>query len=808
MNRRTLLWAALALPLGGLLSGCSEKVKIGAAFNLSPTVRITNAPRDTTRGGSVYYAVTLNWIGNDPDGRVDHFLYAQDPPRTVNTDTAWVRTTRSEQIILWPSTQSNPATVEGEDPHVFAIKAVDDRGAESPVEFRAFWSRTDAPTVRISSPVPKEGIRAYVTPAVRIQWSGEDPDGVFTKKPVQYKYKLLSDQTEVTETTARTAAIGPDTIRRYYAPRNWVGWDSTTADTTEVQFTNLVPDEEYVFCVIAFDEAGAYSPVFRFDTNCLYFRVTFAGPRNPVITLFNQFFFFQYPQGSYEPLNPQQWIPLEIPANQPVTFYWFAQATDGSAMQGYRWAVDILDLTDETQRTGPLDLAHWSSWDLGTTSATLPGYAGSDTVHTFYLEARDINGLVSLGIIKFTVVQPSFAKDLLVVKDYRLQVDQRSIGQTLCMNPPVGVWPTVAELDTFLFAQGGHPWRCYPGGAISSRGIFAGYPFDTLGTRTGRADQTVKLSTLGQYRKVVWMVDRNGAGFRTDGTTPTPMSSLRYMSSPNRANTLATYITQGGKVWLLGGGGAAATNIPYDRPNNNTTPPAPSETYSFANNELVPGRFMYDLSKWQSEFKATRAGPNFLRYFGRYDTTMRRGGRPPYWPPVLAPPQLRPRTQSAGTDPFPPNRPLVPTDFYYNQVNFEYLSKPNPYQEDFDPGPGESFQSALDTLYYVRGTGTVGPIDNPFNVVMTVYPARDRSPSAQVVFSGVDVWSWRRTDSKALVDFVLQELWGVFPTSPPASRARPAVAQTAVPSGQIPAPGTAPSISSTRSRRTAPTPGR
>ena len=73
-------------------------------------------------------------------------------------------------------------------------------------------------------------------------------------------------------------------------PRNWAGWDSTSADTTQVQLTSLVPDQEYMFCVVAFDEAGAYSPVFSRDQNMLYFRVTFAGPNNPKIPFFNEFF--------------------------------------------------------------------------------------------------------------------------------------------------------------------------------------------------------------------------------------------------------------------------------------------------------------------------------------------------------------------------------------------------------------------------------------------------------------------------------------------------------------------------------------
>ena len=49
--------------------------------------------------------------------------------------------------------------------------------------------------------------------------------------------------------------------------------------------------------------------------------------------------------------------------------------------------------------------------------------------------------------------------DLLIVDDTRLQVDRFPGGLN---QPPArysGEWPARAELDTFLFARGGYPWR-------------------------------------------------------------------------------------------------------------------------------------------------------------------------------------------------------------------------------------------------------------------------------------------------------------------------------------------------------------
>jgi len=260
MNFRRLATAPALIVLAvGLFGawGCNKKPNVPlVGGNLPPTVRITSAPLDTTARN--YYVITLNWIGADADGRVDHFLFAVDPPRDPGADTLWEQTTENQLTRSFPCPSpdiiSDPVRPDSSaDFHVFVIKAVDNEGSLSPPVSRAFWSYTVAPTVRITNPPANPLVRYYVTPAVLIRWEGQDEDGVFTQKPVKYKFKMLTDQTEVTLTTARSK---PDSVRRYYAPRYWAGWDSLPGDTTEKQFTGLTPDQEYVFVVVAFDEAG------------------------------------------------------------------------------------------------------------------------------------------------------------------------------------------------------------------------------------------------------------------------------------------------------------------------------------------------------------------------------------------------------------------------------------------------------------------------------------------------------------------------------------------------------------------------
>src|SRR5262249_45397566 len=231
------------------------------------------------------YSYRMNWLGYDPDGRVAYYLYAIDPPpptaQNPAPDTIWVQTDKSERLINFSATEidnSKPGIHGASDFHTFVVKAIDNGALGGPLQsaplVRSFFTYTVAPTVQILNPLPTDRGRNYVTPSVRINWTGTDDDGILdNKKPVKYKYILLTQNSAGPFQVARQV---PAPGRRYYAARNWAGWDSTTADTTEKQFTSLVVGQDYMFVVVAFDEAGAYSPVFDQNSNMLNMRVTFA----------------------------------------------------------------------------------------------------------------------------------------------------------------------------------------------------------------------------------------------------------------------------------------------------------------------------------------------------------------------------------------------------------------------------------------------------------------------------------------------------------------------------------------------------
>ena len=810
--------AALGL-LALAITGCSKKIKDTFLPNMPPEVRLTQAPVSAGPADSsqFFYAYRMDWVGYDPDGRVDYYYIAVDPnfPDQVDTTTrvgqrVWQKTNKLEQVVFFRSTRPDSVlNSDGKwvfpnaiDYHVFAVAAVDNQGAISKPAWRAFTSFTVAPHVEITSPHTSRFITAIVTPSVRIQWAGTDPDGQFTVKPVKYKFKLFRprdpDFPGVNDPIAQILSQ-PSILRWMYAPTFGPNpncptcsyWDSTSGETTQVQYTNLVPNSIYLFAVTGFDEAGAYDPVFSQDSNVLKFAVTFAGTLGPQICMFNDFFNFCYSSGGYSN-DPTRYFNVEVPAGSPVTFNWIATAPPGADIKQYRWVLDLQDLTNETPREDEsTDWYHWSAYALNTTSATIGPFFNNGEIHLFFIEAEDNNGLRSLGIIRFTVVKATFDKDLLFVNDTRLTPDGFSGGK---IDPPRGPWPTAAELDTFFFAKGGFPWQGYPGYGTASftpspKGIFDGFTYDTMGTR-GITSGIVPLARLGQYRTVVWYVDDIGSAYTGDPTNLlSPTTSLRLMSSPGNPSTISTYMKQGGRVWLFGGGAAFATLSPWNRRN---TPP--DEFDNSPDAELVAGRFMYDFAHWQSalmlrpsayalfnapEYRPVwdpRGLPN-LAAPGRNWTNQgmnRDLNQPDYNKLKLAAPLLEPR--SCASDPPSPLR-----DCSSSYLNGNYTAEfmgvltaagVNFITEDADPNPDvDREESTLDTLYFELG-GTA-PYGRP---VMTYYHGFH---SPQMVFSGFPLWFFKKTEAREVGDFVLRDILGLSRGAAPTAPARVQVAAPA-----------------------------
>jgi hypothetical protein len=824
---------ALALAvLAGLGSvGCSKQLSHTVLPNQPPTVRLTWAPIDTQ--SEVFYIYKLNWVGYDPDGRVTGFEYAVDPPRGSGGVINWrdkkrppTSTLKNEETFRFESATPESAFQQSAVPrsegfHVFAIRAVDNGNPSAfsePVE-RAFYSFGVAPTVQILEPAPQELLTPRVSPAVRITWTGKDfidPNGYAFEKPLYYKYTIFKKGNPGVNWTDWLEE--PDSLRRQVAPE-FAGWDSIAPEVPEVQFTNLTTNSEYLFVVVAFGRSGAYSPIFSLRTNMLRVLVGLAGELGPKITLFNSFFQYTYQTGGFS-LDFERAIQLQVPAEVPITFNWTAEPPLGSIMRRYRWVLDLVALDDERPRTSQDDWYHWSPWSQAT-AATVGPFVGAEgdtgEIHNFYLEAEDINGLVSLGWVQFRVYRPTFDRDLLVVNDTRFQSDEIAIiqppGRSDSLRAPYGVWPSRAELDTFLFAVGGVPWKMKTGNPPSPQGLFRGYSFDTLGTRYGQVIPTAPLGLLGHYKHIVWMTDK-AAGYELASNSPTyPTPTLLYMSARDRQNTLSTWVSQGGQLWALGGGFGNATNKLWNNLSNDVNQ-IRTYRYDGLRPDLTPGRFMFDLAHWRTEFRVY--GPVFVR-FSRYDQpdpTVIGSPKPPtYWKgfPNWNPPDhpaylTLPTTlqfRSPATDPLSlwPDR-RSNTEYYvgnrtYSSIgtDIEFLCVAQSMLEQI-PAPTKENpdltveRSTLDSLYLVYGSGYPKQMNQSsagegVNAVMTYYHGLECAP---LVFSGMSIWDFRRQDNQALVDFVLNGLWKL--TKRPLYTAPRATAPSFVRRGVVPTPQT------------------
>ena len=763
--------------------GCE---KAGVKFfvpNQRPTVDLTAAPVSTS--DTAWYSYRMNWSGSDADGRIERFEYAIDPPTTPDAETLWVSTLKNEQQLFFQASKAYFDPRRGwrsNDFHTFVVRAIDNAGGISAPKSRAFYSYTIAPVVFISNPLPNKFISRLVTPAVRINWQGRDEDGVFTQKPVKYTYRLF--RVGDTEFDFQKAQLYPDSLRMFFAARNFAGWDSVSGDTTFVQYTQLTPNAPHLFVVIGIDEAGAYSPEFSLESNMLKFTPGFAGTLGPVFAVGNEFFFYQYASGGIS-TDPLVWVNIEVPSGQPITYNWVAAPPEGATIEWYRWKLDG-DITDETTRSDETtDWYHWSRKNNLTTTCTVGPFGGGEE-HFLYIMAQDNNGLPSLAIVHFKVVTPTFEKDLLIVDDTRLLPDQfnangtvRTYGNTL--------WPAAAELDTFLYAVGGKPWKGPHGIAEplprSKPGVFSGYSFDTLGTRRGfeLASAGVPLSLLGRYRHIIWMTDITGAT-TTYGPEALidPVSTLRWMSAPGRANTLATYIYAGGKVWIAGGTGLTCATLPYNATGsrNNDSSYGPGHTvFNATAGELTPGRLAWDAAHWQSEFVASKPVT-----VPRRSAAAIGGWTNPGWKYVgtmtapdysKLPASLRRRALALG-DSLPPTRTGSPNSYYSTSINpaVEYLTQENFILEDIDPSPlVENQRSVLDTLIELQGGALATNFTGQRPVVMTYYHGISAPP---FLISGFDLWTWSRQDLVKLTDFVMQDIWGLVKTVPATTVARPA----------------------------------
>jgi hypothetical protein len=751
-----------------LAAGCDKGVPF-LRTNTPPTITLTSGPIDTVTS-SLHWIVDIAWTAHDPDGSIDHFEYAIDPPtlkqaRFALADTVWVSTTATHITVRFrasvPDTLAPGASASSF--HTFVLRAIDNRAAASPLVIRAFYATTVAPDIEITRPRPSPLVRWQMPVPFRVQWESDDPDGAGSHQPAFHRWRLI----DLDVPGSIAFLLDPDSLIRQGLATDWADWQTVGGDTTFLDVYGLEPGSSAALAVLAVDEAGATTPYLSLNRNFLQFTTTLPSAGAPRIHVYSPYVNFTYESSGWS-TDPLREIPVEL-GTSPSGFQWSGIPAPGRALHSSRWMLDG-DPLDESARTSPNDLAHWSEWGPPEGSAQLPALAVG--VHRFYIELRDDFDGRSLGIVRLTVVDATLDRELLVVDDTRLEVDKFSTPGTL--NMYTQPWPSATELDTFLFARGGYPWRGTrnpPAGLVSGPGLLAGYPFDTLGTRLGLEDpaDAVTLAQLSRYRHVLWLVDAAGASyFPALDQRIYPMTALRAISSPGRSNVLAAYVELGGHVWLAGGGAAFATLMPYNHSHNDT----PSAVVIASElDELGPGRVMYEhahvrssMNFWKDRNEPTRSARAVGRWTGH-------GPSGTLSAPDYAKLPLTLRLRNAGMDPLPPTRTAGQTGLFYNPIApKEFVLGPNSIVEDMDPDPiVVRMESTLDTLYEAPNPMTPGA-NGP---VMLYYHGRDNVP---FVFTGLDLWTWTRGDCQGLVDFVLQDIWGLAksgPESRPSRAAKP-----------------------------------
>lgn len=712
-------------------TSCQNRGMMGTLIpNQRPLVRITEAPIAGSDPSS--YVREISWTGSDPDGRVMGYRYAIDPPSLAGSDTAWIATADNRGVFTFRS--DSVADGRGHRFHTFAVVAIDDHGAKSAPAHVSFDATTLAPTVVIVSPIPSALIVRGVGPTFRISWNGSDPDGLDSKLPAGYRWKVFTQSSVPSVDQIRA---NPDTISSLYAP-SFVQWDSLPGDATTLVLRDLNPGQTYLFAIIAIDLAGAWSPVLSLYENLLLVRADPAATQGPLVTLYNSTFQFAFKAGGIQ-LEPALWPWIDYASEFPIVVQWTAAPTSGAFVRGARWAVDIESVVDESPRSDETtDIRHWSRWSTATSiqiSGLVPPPGAPSESHRFYLEVEDDTGALSLVGMHLTVVRSTFSRDILIVDDTFFRRDRLAAGG--CVLPPAFAWPTAAELDTFLFAVGGMPWKCYPAETVSPPGLFLGYDFDTIGTHTSPLS-SFSLAMLGRFRNIVWMVDGQSAldNDLSFNSPLAPMPLFRHFAGPGVQHPLGLWLQQGGRLWLMGGGASYASLRDYD------VPGGLQGVFSSSNGELAPGRFMYNFAHWRSEVQTYRSiqARRSARALGNWP------GAPDYsqMPSALT-------QKSLATDPLPPLRSAG--DFYGSTYFAEFLTMPNAILERAPETTGDPFYSTLDTLYE-----TVGGASGTGRPVMTLYHGAEHG---QVLFSGFPLWYFRRSQAIELTDFVLQRLWGL-----------------------------------------------
>lgn len=308
----------------------------------------------------------------------------------------------------------------------------------------------------------------------------------------------------------------------------WVPYGGPSGRTTTLgDDETLQVNRSHIFAVQAMDACGRATGQFDRRTNCRQFVVSNVAV--PLLTVAEPLIGYAIFLG----MNPRV-RSYDVPAGFPLNFTWRADASSyGGEVAGYRYGWDVLDINDP----GDWEVRFSPAY---TSAPPRTFFAGT---HTFFVEAIDNAGNITLGKFEFVFSPFTMERNLLWVDDLSstnfAQVDY--------------AMPTENEHDAFWLdicgrAQGFDPavdvWDAY-------------YNYNS---------KPPELSVIRKYRNIIWSfgsVPEYGAWDDVILFTP---ESMVGQGSVLVTNYLSAFLAQGGHLLTEGksdrAGGLAACLMP------------------------------------------------------------------------------------------------------------------------------------------------------------------------------------------------------------------------------------------------------
>jgi len=498
-----LLVAALAASGIGCADRSGVDGPISPAIGTPPTTRVLEVS-ETSLDGLTSYRV--RWSGGDADGAVSGFEYALDEP------SGWTYTERGEVTVVAgaPADASVAVLVRA-----LFVRAVDDAGLRDPSPARVTLGGANAPPVTTITRGPSaDGSVQIVGTNVRLDWAGEDSDGVVTG----YRYKLDD------------------------AP-----WVEVDADCTFVRFfgmsTAQFPGDTagfHVFQVVSVDDDGLLEQIVEAPRNRrLWESVSEIAPRVRIVS------------STMGTRTGENDLIAVVFQGTRVSFQWRADASlYGGVIACYEYSFDG---------------APYSACDLASTMFPPDGstFAPSIGAHRLRVRATDEFGVIGTASFPFEVI--AGPGSIGIAERRVLYVDDFSLGSGTSGD----YFPTDAQEDAFweeVLARVPHStFSSEDAGDIPSLELLA-----TRSTLVWYVDTESELAAANapaNPRNPLWMYARGGGNVilcgvvTTSALTPDNFFDPIEVEQPGRRHRPRNWY--GGPDWSLDWYPAYCDTIPY-----------------------------------------------------------------------------------------------------------------------------------------------------------------------------------------------------------------------------------------------------